>query len=175
MLASGLALLNLLWALTVLVGLPGPWLILASTLLAVYVQSLWLAPGAAWLVGLPVMVVAAGLALLSEAVEFVGSYVGARHGGGTRRGAIGALVGSFVGGLVGAVVLWWIPIVSALAGACVGAALGTIVVEMRYGMLLRPAVTAGAGAGVGRFIALVGKFAVTLLMWLVVTIASFWP
>lgn len=164
--ATLLTLVNAVWLLTTIVGLPGTWLIALTTALVAWWQ---------WdqqMIGAPVLIALGVLAAVGEAIEFYAGVWGSKRFGGSNRGALGALFGSFVGGLVGTL---FAPVLGTLIGACVGAAVGAIVFEMHSGQPWRTSVQSGFGAGVGRLGGTLGKLGAGGVMWLVAAIAAFWP
>jgi uncharacterized protein YqgC (DUF456 family) len=107
------------WPLTLL-GLPGNWLMAAST--AVYA---WLVPvqtkaALGWRTVVALLVLAA----LGEAVELLAGALGVAKAGGSRRGALLALAGSLLGGIVGIFVGVPIPLIGSLVAAVLFAGLG---------------------------------------------------
>ena len=113
-------LLSLEWVLT-LVALPGNWLM---------VLTLWgfhyLFPmrGTIGVSG-AVVLVAVGLAVLGEIVEFVSGAAGMAKGG-TRRGAVLAMVGSLIGGIFGASVGSAVPVLGTIVVGLLGGAIGAL-------------------------------------------------
>lgn len=174
LIATLLTLLNAFWLLLVVVGLPGTWLIVATTLLVAWWR--WDASLSAdqQMFGVPVLVGVVALAVVGELLELGAGAVGSKTAGGTRRGAIGALVGAVVGGLAGTVFIP-VPVVGSLAGTCLGAAVGAWGFELHQGRTMEASLRSGAGAGVGRFFGTVAKLVVGALIWLVVGVAAFWP
>lgn len=160
-----LVLLNTCWLVLILPGLPGTWLMVVSAL------------AVDWWVGKPMfsfwtVATVSILAGLGEVLEFFTGMGGAAKAGGTRRGAMGALVG----GLIGAVVLSVpLPCVGTLLGACLGAAAGTVLMEMSGGMPTEASVRVGVGAGMGRFVGTLIKFAIGVIIWIILAVAAFWP
>lgn len=169
--ATLLTLLNAAWLLALLVGLPGTWLMVLTTGLLAWWQ--WDAPGGP-MFSAAVLVAVLVLAIVGEVIEFAAGLVGARRAGGTRWGAVGALAGTLAGGLVGTLLIP-VPLIGSLIGACLGAALGASGLELYTGRALRPALNSGMGAGLGRLGGTLGKLGVGLVMWLVITVAAFWP
>jgi uncharacterized protein len=100
-------------------GLPGLWVMLGATV--VY----WLAVPTGS-VGLSTVLVASGLVVAAEVLEFVIAGRYARRFGGSRRASAGAIIG----GLIGAVVGVPIPIIGSMIGAFVGAFAGALVAEI---------------------------------------------
>ncbi|MBI2823241.1 MAG: DUF456 domain-containing protein [Planctomycetia bacterium] len=155
-----------------LVGLPGNWLIV---LLAVAVA--WLVPPEAHLaIGVPVVCVLVGLAIVGEVAEFATGSVATARAGGTRRAALMALVGATVGGLSGAIVGLPIPIVGSAvaavlfagAGALVGAMLG----EAHAGKGLAGMWQVGQAAFWGRLFGTLTKAALGAVMAIIAAVAA---
>ncbi len=169
--AIALLIVNAVWLATVLVGLPGNWLMVLSTLLVV-----WLRPAASappmFSYGTLLAIVA--LATAGEVLEFIAGAVGTKRAGGSKRGAKGALIGGLIGALIGTVAIP-IPVIGSLLGACIGAAIGAAYMELSGGRSTDESLRAGLGAGVGRFAGSVAKFGVGIVIWLVVAVAAFWP
>jgi uncharacterized protein len=166
--AAALALLNLLWLASNLLTLPGNWLMVLTTLGFAYLtrQHPLLSPA--------VLVAAVALAAVVEVAEFVSGMVGAKRGGSGKAGLVGAVVGGLLGGVVGTFVLP-IPVIGSLAGICLGAGLGTYLVERQSGKASPAAIRSGTGAGLGRLAGTVVKFGIGAVIWIVVTVALIWP
>jgi uncharacterized protein YqgC (DUF456 family) len=132
------------WSLNLL-GLPGNWLIAATTL--VYA---WLTSGPDSGLRWTVAAIVAGLAILGEFVEFGASAAGVKRVGGSRRGAVFALVGSIVGGIAGLIVGIPIPavgsVIAALLFAGLGALLGAMFGEITAGRSLAQSWKVGRAA-----------------------------
>jgi len=163
-----LTVVNFVWLLLVLVLMPGTWLMVVTTCLVAWWQ---------WEKGMfsiPTLVVIVVLAAAGEVVEFFSGQMGSKKAGGTRWGCAGALLGAFVGTLVGTVVIP-VPIVGSLVGLGGGACLGAWGLEMLGGRPVKEAAKVGAGAGVGQLLGTVSKFGIGLAIWIVVTVAAFWP
>lgn len=170
LLALGLTLLNLVWLGLVIIGLPGTWLmVLSSAALHWYERVMW--PGQPPIVGLTTLLVAAGLAALSEVLEFSAGMAGAARAGSSRRGALGALAGGFMGGMVGLFVPP--PLIGALLSACVGAAIGAWWAETTGGRSPNAALRSAMGAGLGRLVGTAIKAAMGAVIWLVLAVAAF--
>jgi len=146
-------------------GLPGLWLMVAAH--AVYA----LATGWNRYVGWPSLIAMIVLALIAEAVEFFAGAAGSKAAGGRTRGAIGAVVGAFIG----AILFSFIPlfIVAQVVGACVGAFVGAAVMEFTD-KDLRHSLRVGVGAAKGRFVGIVGKLGIGIVM-LFVSVLTAWP
>lgn len=130
----------------VIMTLPGLWVMVGSA--AAYA---WLTHG--YFIGwrtLAFLLVWAGIA---EVIEVASSGAGAKKAGGGRAGLWGALIGGIVGGI------WLsfipIPLVSTLAGVCLGTFLGAMTGELAMGRHVGRSAWIGFGAARGR---LVGTF-----------------
>lgn len=170
--ATILVLVNLAFLATVILGLPGNWLMLAST---VGVAIWWWDEG---MFSLWTLIAVLVIALLAELVEFLAGVAGAKQAGGGFWGSVGALVGGLVGGIVGTLLLSWTMVmafIGTIAGAVVGAGVGAWVLEIAAGKQMKPAAHSGVGAGVGRLIGTVVKLAAGGLIWLIIAVAAYWP
>jgi len=166
--ATLLVLTNAVWLFLVLLGLPGNWLMVAST---AFVAWLFWDQGmfSRW-----TLLALVGIAVLGELLEFVAGAVGTKQAGGSRSGAFGALLGGVIGAIAGTFVIP-LPVFGSLMGACGGAFCGALAMELAGGRDLEPAVRSGMGAGIGRFFGTVAKLAVGIVIWLVAAVAAFWP
>ncbi len=139
---------------TVLPGLPGVALIVTGAL----VHKLLLPQFLSWWVVAAIGV----LALVSVFIDILGSLLGAKWGGASRRG----MIGTAVGGLVG---LFFLPL-----GIIVGPVIGAFAGEYLGSRPIREAARAGVGAGVGFAVSIVirmcvaGAAIVTLVIDLIV-------
>jgi uncharacterized protein YqgC (DUF456 family) len=144
-----------------LLTLPGTWLgLIAAIGVALWRPDLisW------WTIG-----AAGALAVIAEAIELVASAAGAKRGGASKHGAIGAVIGSFVGALLGSPFLF--PI-GTVVGGVVGAGLGAFIAERAFkGQSWKDSAKAGQGAAIGRLIATVLKTALACVIALVLSIA----
>jgi uncharacterized protein YqgC (DUF456 family) len=151
-------------------GLPGTWLILLLAV-AVKVVETVMPLGTNEMLGWWTIVGLIGLAIVGELVEFVAAAVGAKTGGASKRGMVGAVVGSLIGALV-CTFLILIPVVGTLVGAAVGAALGAVVGELSGGgKQLRDTALPAAGALVGRLGGLLAKTTVAGAMLVLLGVA----
>ena len=130
---------------SVLPGVPSTPLVLIAALLHKWIFG---AASADW----AVIVVLAGLMVLSVVMDFLATWLGAKKLGATWKGILGALVGVVVGIFFG------------LPGIVVGPFLGAMLFEMVGGSDWRKAAKAGAGALIGLFIGTLGKFACAVAM-----------
>ena len=114
------ALFGLACLAVVILGLPGTWILLAVAAGVELLDATLGGPAVTF--GWGLLLVCAVLAGLGEAFEAAAGAVGARMGGASRRGMVGALVG----GILGAILLT--PLVPVpLLGTLLGAAIGTFV------------------------------------------------
>ncbi|MFW5653838.1 MAG: DUF456 domain-containing protein, partial [Planctomycetota bacterium] len=166
-------LLALLLIGTVLIGLPGTWVMLLMA--AVLEWSLGGVFGL-WTLGIAVLVAGIG-----EAIEFFAGAAGSKIGGGSNRAAVGAVIGGLVGGIMGAA---FPPILGALIWGVIGAGIGAVIAELtvrradakpffRSRMEMTRVARAGGGAAAGRFLGLLGKTACAIIVWLMLLISPF--
>jgi uncharacterized protein len=143
-----------------LLGLPGNWLIVAATVLYVWLNSAKSQSAMGW----PAVGVVIGLGLLGEIVELGASAAGVKKMGGSRGGAILALFGSLVGAMTGLFVGIPIPVIgsviAALLFAGLGASLGAMLGESMTGRSFEHSWRIGQAAFWGR---LLGTLAKTLI------------
>lgn len=172
--ATLLVLLNTLWLVTVVLGLPGTWLIVVSTALLAWWQWPDEASGQAGMFGIATLITITAIAAIAEIAEFITGVLGSKRAGGTRWGSVGALIGAFVGAIVGTVLIP-IPLLGSLIGACGGACVGAWGLELAGGRKMRESAKAGVGAGVGTFAGRVIKLVAGIVIWLIVAVAAFWP
>lgn len=172
--ATILTLLNAAWLLLTIIGVPGTWLMVLSALVATWLT--WQAGVSvhAQMIGPTALLVAAALALLGEVLEFAAGLAGTQQAGGTWWGAIGALIGTLIGGIAGTFAVP-VPLFGSLIGACLGAAGGALAMELYSGQKFDFALKSGVGAGVGRLFGTLGKLACGVAIWIVLSIAAFWP
>lgn len=156
-------LIVILWG-TNLVGLPGNWMVVASSILYVWLgpasgrcHVAWSVVGALWV-----------LAMIGEGVEFLASAVGAKRAGGSKRAALLAFVFSLLGGIVGLFVGLPIPIigqvVSAVLFAGIGALVGATLGERWKGRTMDESLQVGQAAFWGRLFGTLGKALVGSIM-----------
>lgn len=156
-----LVLLLLLGLVLVPLGLPGLWVMVLALI------------GYGWVtdfrtIGMAVIGIAVGLALLGEIVE---AWVGFRYAkkyGGSRRAGWGALIG----GLVGAVLGLPIPVVGSVVGSFLGSFLGAAILEYTRAAAGGQALGAGWGALLGRTWATAAKTAFGLAMAVIGLVAA---
>lgn len=130
---------------SVLPGLPGPPLVLGAAIL----HRLYFGPNG------PsnfVIVLLVALMLLSIALDYLASSLGARKLGATWRGVVGAALGALLGILAGPM------------GILLGPFIGATALEMAGGRELKAASKAGLGAFLGLLAGVVGKVACCVAM-----------
>jgi hypothetical protein len=120
-------------------GLPGLWVIVLGVL------------GYGWLtdfrsVGMGIIALVVGLALLGEVIESWLGFRFARRYGGSSRAGWGALIGGLVGAIVGVPV----PVIGSVIGGFVGAFAGAALFEYTRARHAETAAKAGWGAVLGR-------------------------
>lgn len=174
LIAAILVLLNTIWLALLVLGLPGTWLILLSTIIAAWLQWDTTVPAADQVIGLYVLLSLLGLAVLGEILEFIAGAAGARKAGGSAKGALAAIVGGIIGAIVGTVLIP-IPVLGTLLGAAAGAGLAALGVELAEGRPLEASVRVGVGAGVGRLLGTLYKLVVGVVMWFLAAVSAFWP
>ncbi len=99
-----------------------------------------------------VMVILAGLMVVSVLFDFLAGMLGANKFGATWRGAVGAVLGGLLGLFFG------------LPGILLGPFVGATLFELFGDRELKPALKAGLGATLGWFAGIVGKFSVAVVM-----------
>ncbi len=162
-----LILLNALWLMLVVFGLPGNWLIVISACLFAW----WRAEDDVF--SIYTLIAIAALAVLGELIEFFAGAGGAKRAGAGWRGSIGALLGALTGAIFGTFLLP-IPFLGTLIGACVGAGLGAWGLELAGGRKLQDSARFAMGAGIGEFLGITSKFILGIIIWLIVAVAAFW-
>lgn len=160
--------LNLVGVGMVFLQLPGTWLIVAVTGLVAWWR---------WdhqTIGLGTMASLLALAVLGELIETGAASVGARQAGSTRLAMLAAMVGGVVGAIGGTMVIPW-PVAGTIFGAVAGAGVGSIIADVLAGRTWKRALRGGTGAAKGKLMGTMGKIVIAALMWIVATIAVFWP
>ena len=163
-----LILVNVIWLVLVLFGLPGNWLIVTSTCLFAWWR---------WEDGvfsIYTLIVIGVLAGLGELFEFLGGMRGAKRAGASWQGSIAALAGAIAGAILGT---FMIPMLflGTVLGACIGAGLGAWAVEVSRGRKMEESVRCGLGAGLGELLGITAKVTAGIIIWLTVAVAAFWP
>ena len=147
---------------SLIVGLPGTFLIVGAALLYAWATGFaavqWSTIG--WL---------ALLAVIGEGVELLASSAAAAGAQPSRRATVGALVGALAGGIGGAPFLFG---VGALLGALLGAFAGASLAVRSEGGTVGESVTTGLAAMKGRLLGFVLKAALAVVMIVIVAVAA---
>lgn len=161
--------------LIVVIGMPGTWIMIALAVILEFVQPLWAPAGAEWMFSIWIFVAVILIAALGEFLEFVAGAFGAKKGGASKRGMLGALIGGVVGAIAGTFVIP-IPLVGSLLGALLGCALGAIIGELNASSdtKLKDTLKPAAGAVVGRILGTLAKLPCALVVWVVLSISAFY-
>ena len=163
-----LVLLNSAWLGLVVFGLPGNWLIVISTCMFAWWQ---------WdksVFSIYTLIAIVILAALGELVEFTAGMIGAKKSGASWPGSVAALFGAVTGAVLGTF-LFPIPFLGTLLGACTGAGLCVWGMEFSRGTKAEHSLRYAVGAGLGEFFGITSKFALGIIIWLIVAVAAFWP
>ena len=108
--------------------------------------------GAEKSVGWKAIAILGALALASYALDFLGSYFGAKYFGATKWGTFGAIVGALIGLFFG------------IIGLFVGPVIGAITGEFVAGKRMIAAGKAGWGSLLGNLVGMIGKLMIALAM-----------
>ena len=136
--------------------LPGTWLLIAVTLVYGWLSD-WRG------VGLVMVAVLCGLALIGEAVELLASVFTAKKAGASRQAAWGGLAG----GLAGMILLSFlvpVPLLGTLVGALLGCFLGATLAELAMRKKLTQGTRVGFFSALGFALGAAAKVAITLAM-----------
>lgn len=156
----------------VLIGLPGTWVMIALAFGITLLQRVWAPADSEWLVAWWVFVVAIGIGILGEVLEFMAGALGARKGGASKQGMFGALLGGFGGTIVGTFLIP-VPIVGSLIGAIVGCGVGAVIGELRAApdVRIQDTIKPATGAVVGRVLGAVAKLPCAFVVWVMLSVA----
>lgn len=167
------ALLGLACVFSVIITLPGTWIMLGVAVLIELLDSTYMTEVYPVTFGWPALAACVTLALFGELLEFIAGALGARVGGGTTRGMAGAIVGGFVGGIVLTFALP-VPLVGTLIGSLIGTFLGAMMAEItaEQAMSLYGSVLPAIGATFGRILGTVAKVGIAMAIWLVLVVAA---
>ena len=130
---------------TVLPALPGPMLVLAGIVLGAWIDDFAR-------VGVGVIAVTAGLAVLAWVLDTVAALMGARRAGASPQALVGAAIGTVVGLFMGLVGVLFMPFVGAVAG------------ELLAHRDQQRALKVGVGTWLGIVLGTVAKLALSLVM-----------
>ena len=137
LLAILLIAVSLLCLMSILLTLPGTWLMLVAAAL-----TAWLRWGQQ-MISPWTLVVLLGLAIIGEVLETLASSAGAKRAGASRWGGFGAFLGGIVGAIAGTFAIP-VPLFGSLIGACLGSAGGASLLEMSSGRPVNHSVKVGA-------------------------------
>ncbi|HUT51766.1 MAG TPA: DUF456 domain-containing protein [bacterium] len=134
--------------LSIVIGIPGTWIILAEAL--VYALITHFDQGIGWYDLLALLIMAGA----GELAEFILTAYGAQKYGASKK----AIAGALAGGLIGAILVnMAIPIIGALIGAFLGVYLGAFLITYYLEKDLTKSRQAGIGAFMGRLGAVLVK------------------
>lgn len=169
-----LLIVNALWWASTLLGLPGNWLIAGTTLAAAWLTWDPQLPAGGQMFHPLTLVFVVALALAGEIAEFVSGAIGAGISGGTSRTILAALVGGVIGTICGSLLIP-VPFIGTLAGACGGAVVGAVTVEIMSGRSAGGAFRRGLGAAAGQFVGTIAKLMIGIIIYVWVAVSIFWP
>lgn len=159
---------------SIIFSIPGGWIMLGVALLIEWLDQLYLPAGNQqtfnwWLLGM-----CAGLLGLGELLEFVAGAAGAKGGGGSKRGMVGALIGGILGAIFFTVFIP-IPVVGSLIGAVIGTFIGAVAGETsgERAKTVRGSIRPALGATIGRVFGTMGKLLITIIVWATLSVAAF--
>jgi uncharacterized protein YqgC (DUF456 family) len=164
----------------VVIQLPGAWILLGIAGLIEWLDRYYLPADSQQTFGWWVLGTCLVLLTIGEIIEFVAGAAGAKKGGSSRRGMWGALIGGIVGAFVFMPLFSIVPFVGTLFGALLGAVLGTFLGAVIGELTDKEATLKGSmkpaiGASIGRIIGSTSKLALAIAVWLMLSIAAFWP
>ncbi len=168
------ALMGLVCVLLIPLSLPGTWLLLGVAVFIELVDSIWRPAGKPMTFGWPVLASATALAGLGEVIEFAAGALGAKWGGATHRGVIGAIVGAIAGAILFSLLVP-IPLIGTLLGALVGTFVGALIGEVTAEKRRHPRenVRAAIAASIGRLAGTLGKLAIGAVVWVLLVRAAY--
>jgi hypothetical protein len=121
-----------------------------------------------------VFVISIVIAIIGEVLEFMAGALGAKKGGASKQGMLGALIGGFAGTIIGTFVIP-IPIVGSLIGAILGCGIGAVIGELKAtpDAQLKDTLKPAAGAVVGRILGALAKLPCAFVVWVLLSVALF--
>ena len=161
----------------VLFQLPGGWILLTTALgIEFLVDRFYLPVASQPTFGSLVLWGSLILLLLGEVLEFGTGLLGAKHGGATRRGMIGSLLGGMAGAIFFTPIIP-VPVVGTLIGALLGTFIGAVIGEATGSdpSSLSGSIQPALGATIGRVVGSMSKLCVAFAVWIVLSVAAFWP
>ncbi len=160
---------------TVVLGLPGAWIMLGLAVVIELLDSMYVTQRSGDTFGWWLLGACLALAVTGEILEFIAGALGARRAGSSRRGMWGAIIGGLVGAVLGVGIP--VPIVGTLIGAVIGTFAGAILGELSAApsATVRDSLKPATGATVGRILGTLSKLPIAMAIWAALTIAAFWP
>ncbi len=160
----------------VVVQLPGTWLLLGVAAVIEYIDRLYLPQDDGQTFGWWVLGGCLGLAVIGEIIEFVAGAAGAKKGGSSTRGMVGALIGGIVGIFLFTPLFFFIPIFGAFFGAILGTFVGAIIGELTAEQAtIKGSMKPAIGATIGRVLGTMSKIGIAMAMWMALSVSAFWP
>jgi hypothetical protein len=174
--ASLFLLLGGLCVASIILSLPGAWIMLGLAALIEWVDQFYLPIERQQTFDWRLLGACAALLTVGELLELIAGAEGAKRGGAGRRGMIGALIGGIAGAIAFTPFIP-IPIVGTLIGALIGTFAGAVVGETSGAQAksMRGSVKPAIGATIGRIAGTISKLALAIAVWIVLSVAAFWP
>lgn len=174
----GEAILSVIWTVLLVVGLVVGLIAiplgLGGTFILIGVAALYDLLHGFSVIGVPLLLVFLGLAILGEVIEAVLGSVVAQKFGARKWGMVGAFVGGIAGGVYGTPIM---PVVGTIIGSILGAFVGAFALEFiarsRQADAAGGGLRAGYGAFIGRLSAGAIKFAIGIAITITVLIRVF--
>lgn len=159
--------------LLVLIGMPGTWVIILMAVALDFIQRIWAPSDSPYMFSIWVLAGAVIIAAFGEVFELIAGAFGAKKGGASKKGMLGALIGGILGAVLGIPI---IPPIGSLLGAFLGCGVGAIIGELnnsndvKFKDTLKPA----AGAVIGRVLGTLAKLPCSIAVWMLLSISAFW-
>jgi uncharacterized protein YqgC (DUF456 family) len=162
--------------LLVVIGMPGTWLMIVLAICLEFLQRLWAPAGSDWMFSIWVFVGVVLIAGLGEVLELVAGAFGAKKGGASRKGMLGAMLGGILGALIGTFMIP-IPVIGSLIGALLGCAGGAVVGELNNSpeTTLKDTIKPATGAVIGRVLGTLAKMPCAIAVWVTLAVSAFVP
>lgn len=157
----------------VVAGIPGGWILVGVAALMELLDAAWLGPDATSF-GWGWIAFGALVLGIGEIIEFASGLAGAKAGGASRKGMLGAVAGGFLGAILGTFLLP-IPVIGTLVGAFGGTFLGALVAEMSgaEGRTARASMKPALAATAARALGLAAKIGLTVFVWIGLSAVAF--
>lgn len=171
--ASLFVIIGAVCVLSILLTLPGSWIMIGLACAIELADGLYLPEGDRATFGLWILLGCAVLAAIGEGLELLAGMLGARKAGSSRRGMFGALVGGILGAILGIFIP--VPIIGSLIGAVIGTFVGAIVAETSHdGASVSGSIKPATGATIGRILGTLSKLPIGIAIWIVLSITAVW-